>query len=82
MCDDFEDDFDDYEGDSFEDGGFDNETDEIEMPLEPSIGPLSWKDWMIIGPMSEEIAREERERRKIEKDISGDKNDDYLDIGP
>jgi hypothetical protein len=27
------------------------------------------EDWMVIGPMAEELSDEERERRKIEKDF-------------
>ena len=26
---------------------------------------LDWEDWMIIGPLSEEIAREKREKDRI-----------------
>jgi hypothetical protein len=29
-------------------------------------------DWMIIGPLSEEMADEERERRRLEEDIDQD----------
>ena len=40
---------------------------------------LDWEDWMIIGPLSEDIAREERERDRIrsENDTS---DDEYWDI--
>ena len=40
---------------------------------------LDWEDWMIIGPLSEEIAREKREKDRIirENDTS---DDDYWDI--
>ena len=37
---------------------------------------LDWEDWMIIGPLSEEIAEEKRERRRIYRDIFGG---DYMD---
>ena len=37
---------------------------------------LDWEDWMIIGPISEEIANEKKERRRIYRDIFGD---DYMD---
>ena len=37
---------------------------------------LDWDDWMIIGPLSEEIAEERRERRRIERDLFED--DDEL----
>jgi hypothetical protein len=33
---------------------------------------LEWQDWMIIGPMSEEIARQKREQRRLEREISQD----------
>ena len=40
---------------------------------------LEWDDWLIIGPLSEEIAREKREKDRIirENDMS---DDDYWDI--
>lgn len=44
------DDFMEDSDDPCEDGGFDG---------------LEWQDWMIIGPLSEDIARERRERDKI-----------------
>ena len=37
---------------------------------------LDWEDWMIIGPMSEEMADEERKRNQIEKEIKEDTDDD------
>ena len=37
---------------------------------------LEWQDFMIIGPMSEQIRDEKREKERIEKDVFGD---DYLD---
>ncbi len=33
------------------------------------------EDWMIWGPLSEELADEERERRRIEKDLD---QEDYF----
>ena len=30
---------------------------------------LHWEDWMIIGPLSEDIAEEKRERERIEREI-------------
>jgi hypothetical protein len=39
---------------------------------------LDWEDWMIIGPMSEDIAEEEREKDKAYRDTFGD---DYMDSG-
>jgi hypothetical protein len=39
---------------------------------------LEWQDWMIIGPMSEDIAEEEREKDKAYRDTFGD---DYMDTG-
>jgi len=35
-----------------------------------------WDDWGIIGPMSQEISDEERERRKIEQDYDLDQEND------
>ena len=40
---------------------------------------LDWQDWMIIGPLSEDIADEERRRREIERDMFGD--DEGIDRG-
>lgn len=93
MCDDFDDGFEDYEGDDFEgdhegdgfdDGGFDNEADNTNDTdanhEEPCGGPLKWQDWMIIGPLSEDLVREKREKRKIRREILGD--DDLRDEGP
>lgn len=37
---------------------------------------LDWQDWMIIGPLSEEIADE---KRKIDKDCRDVFGDDYMD---
>ena len=42
---------------------------------------FDWQDWMIIGPLSEDIAEEKREQ---ERDIFGDYEDvsDEMDILP
>lgn len=37
---------------------------------------LDWEDWMIIGPLSEDIAKEKRER---ERDIFGEDYDSFSD---
>ena len=37
---------------------------------------LNWEDWMIIGPLSEDIADEERRKKLIEKEIIEDTDDD------
>lgn len=42
-------------------------------------GP-DWQDWMIIGPMSEKIAEEEREQERIEREYNDDADKDYWDI--
>jgi len=34
------------------------------------------EDWMIIGPMAEDLADEERERRKIENDWDQDQENE------
>lgn len=33
---------------------------------------IDWEDWMIIGPLSEDIAEEEREQRRIEREFFED----------
>ncbi|MEA1901870.1 MAG: hypothetical protein U9N47_14160 [Thermodesulfobacteriota bacterium] len=39
---------------------------------------LDWEDWMIIGPMSEDIAEEKREQ---ERDMFGDDYDSFSEDG-
>ena len=45
---------------------------------------FDWDDWMIIGPLSEDIAKEKRERERIERDMFRDDEDisDEMDILP
>jgi hypothetical protein len=33
---------------------------------------LDWEDWMVIGPLSEDMADEERKRKQIEEEIKAD----------
>ena len=33
---------------------------------------IDWEDWMLIGPLSEDIANEKREREKLYHDMSED----------
>ena len=40
---------------------------------------IDWEDWMIIGPISEDIAREKIEKDRIRKD-SDESDGDYWDI--
>ena len=40
---------------------------------------IDWDDWMIIGPLSEEIARERRDRNPL-KGENNDEDQDYWDI--
>ena len=63
MCDDFMDEMeDDFDDDDFDDDGSGNDnSNEIEADDEHSIFP-EWQDWMIIGPLSEEIARNKRKK--------------------
>jgi hypothetical protein len=37
---------------------------------------LDWQDWMIIGPLSEDIAQEEQEQNRIIKEFE-DTDDDW-----
>ena len=39
---------------------------------------LEWQDWMIIGPLSEDIAREKRNIDRIRRELD-DVDDDYWD---
>ena len=43
---------------------------------------LDWQDWMIIGPLSEDIANEERERDRIQKEMDDENNDMDFDCDP
>ena len=40
---------------------------------------LDWEDWMIIGPLSEDIAREKREQDRLQRELD-DEDDEYWDI--
>ena len=42
-------------------------------------GGLDWVDWMIIGPMAEEIAEEKRKRDEIEREHDAS-DEDYWNI--
>ncbi len=41
-------------------------------------GP-DWEDWMIIGPLSEDIARERSEQERIQKELD-DEPDEYWNM--
>jgi hypothetical protein len=75
--DDFEDDFDGELGD-YEDSEPAEETDDSSDPWEITWDGLQWQDWMIIGPLSEEIAREEREKDRIRKENERDEDDYWI----
>lgn len=36
---------------------------------------FDWLDWMIIGPLSEDLAEEEKEQRQIEDDFNQEDED-------
>jgi hypothetical protein len=90
MCDDLFDDFDDNFDDS-DNSNFDNDEldcDDNEIEYDEEIGPVEnnsfwdgpdWRDWMIIGPLSEDIARDKIEKERIRRDEEGS-DDDYWDI--
>ena len=40
---------------------------------------LDWQDWMIIGPLSEEIANEKRKRDREYRDVFDDDQIDHED---
>jgi hypothetical protein len=40
---------------------------------------LEWQDWMIIGPLSEDIARERRDIERTNREWD-DQDDDYWDM--
>lgn len=42
---------------------------------------IDWADWMIIGPLSEDIANEKRERDRAYRDMFGDEDDEpFFDV--
>ena len=43
---------------------------------------LDWEDWMIIGPLSEDMAEEKRERERIERDMFGEDYDSFSEDVP
>jgi len=47
--------------------------------FDDSFDGLDWEDWMIIGPLSEDIAKEKREKDRIIRE-DYDSDDDYSDI--
>ena len=52
--------------------------DDFDDPREDgSYDGLEWQDWMIIGPLSEELARERREQRRIERELFDDIDPPY-----
>ena len=72
MCDDdFSDDFEGEDGfidnDPLDSGDQQDETPD-EGQLDEYYGP-DLRDWMIIGPMSEEIAEEERRKERLQKEL-------------
>lgn len=50
--------------------------DDADDPCEDDgYGGLEWQDWMVLGPLSEQIAEEKQEKERIERDMFGDDND-------
>jgi hypothetical protein len=43
-----------------------------ELPMFDFLDGFDIEDWMIIGPLSEELSEEERERRRLEEDLDQD----------
>ena len=64
MCD-FEPDDEPFSDDSFQDEGFGDA--QADDPLS-----LDWEDWMITGPMSEDISEEKRKQKRIRRKLYGD----------
>jgi hypothetical protein len=76
--DEFHEDFDDCDGDDFEEdglGGDETDSDGLRAESEDEAwnGP-SWQDWIIIGPLAESLAREKRERERNERKMFRDKD--------
>jgi hypothetical protein len=85
MCDDFIDNFEDgdFDGDDgFIDDDFDDDEADGDTTTETDDGLWNgpdWQDWMIIGPLSEDIAKE---KRKQERDMFGDDYDSFSEDIP
>jgi hypothetical protein len=69
--------FDDLDGE--DDGNGDDGFHEEDCGDNFFDGP-DWEDWMIIGPLSEEIADEKRDQERLEEENSADADKDYWDI--
>ena len=68
--DDFDDDMDqDFDDEDFHEDDFDDDiTDDTPTETDGGFRPFpQWQDWMILGPLSEEIAREKRLIKRIRK---------------
>jgi len=65
MCDGFENGFDDYGEFGNDSGGQDDE--KLVPDNESNLRFPEWHDWMIVGPLSEEIANERRRWNKFKK---------------
>ena len=64
------DDYEDFDEDFHEHDFDDDMTDDTSPETDGGFRPFpQWQDWMIIGPLSEEIAREKRLKKKIRKDF-------------
>lgn len=80
---DYLEDFDDQEKGGFDIDGFgkegmDDDNPSAESGDYPWDGP-EWQDWMIIGPLSEDIAKEKRKQDRIIRELD-DADDEYWDI--
>lgn len=63
------DDYEDFDEDFHEHDFDDDMTDNSAPETDGNFRPFpQWQDWMIIGPLSEEIAREKRLKKRIRKD--------------
>jgi hypothetical protein len=83
MCDDFIDNFEDEDFD--DDEGFIDDEADGDTTTETNDGHWDgpdWQDWMIIGPLSEDIAEEKRERERIERDMFGEDYDSFSEDVP
>ena len=70
-----------FDGEDFEDGEFTDDDFDLFHEAEKEDSPdnqydLDWEDIAFLGGMAEEIAEEERERRRIERENKKRKSDD------
>lgn len=67
-------DYDDYSNESNDlSSEFDGDTDKNPVEDDHLLNGPRWQDWMILGPLTEDLAREEREKLKALRNLDKEK---------